>query len=287
MRLLQSVLPGLSQTKQPQRKFLTHLLGLLLMLPGHATFRNLSRYSSYDERTFARWYAKEFDFVSLNKAAITHVTPPAHEQALVIDASFVPKSGKKTYGLDRFWNGSHGRSEKGLEISALAWLDITANCAYALSVEQTPPTSDATAPETTRIDVYLEQLTHVVSAHDLSHLRDVITDGSDSTQKFINGVQALGRHQRGTRRIDAHLRYLYHGPKRLGPGRPKTYDGKVNGDDLTRFEPLETEDDHLVLYHQVVYSAPQNQDQNPSIYGGDRCPFLSLPVDRCRRLIVQ
>src|SRR5688500_18667426 len=86
MRLLQSVLPGLSQTKQPQRKFLTHLLGLLLMLPGHATFRNLNRYSSYDEWTFARWYAKEFDFVSLNKAAIAHVTPPAHEQALVIDA---------------------------------------------------------------------------------------------------------------------------------------------------------------------------------------------------------
>ena len=48
----------------------------------------------------------------------------------MIDASFVPKSGKKTYGLDRFWNGRPGRSEKGLDISALAWLDITANCAY-------------------------------------------------------------------------------------------------------------------------------------------------------------
>ena len=56
----------------------------------------------------------------------------------------------------------------------------------------------------------------------------------------------------GTRRIDAHRRYLYHGPKRLGPGRPKTYDGKVNWGDLTRFEPLETEDGHVVLYHQVV-----------------------------------
>ena len=39
------------------------------MLPGHATFRNLSRYSAYHERTFARWYARDFDFVSLNKAA--------------------------------------------------------------------------------------------------------------------------------------------------------------------------------------------------------------------------
>lgn len=80
---------------------------------------------------FSRWYARDFDFVSLNKVAIIRVIPPEHEQALVIDASFVPKSGKKTCGLDRFWSGSHGRAEKGLEISALAWLDITDNCAYA------------------------------------------------------------------------------------------------------------------------------------------------------------
>jgi hypothetical protein len=50
--------------------------------------------------------------VSLNKAAITAVVPSAHEQALVMDARFVPKSGQKTYGLDRFWNGSHSRTER-------------------------------------------------------------------------------------------------------------------------------------------------------------------------------
>ena len=52
MRLLQSVLSCLKQTKKPQYKFVTHLLGLMLMLPGHATFRNMSRYSPYHERTF-------------------------------------------------------------------------------------------------------------------------------------------------------------------------------------------------------------------------------------------
>ena len=135
------------------QKFLAHLLGLLLMLPGHATFRNLSRYSTYHERTFARWDARDFDFVSLNKAAIIQVIPPAHEQALVLDASFVPTSGRKTYGLDRFWNGSHSRAEKGLDISALAWLDITDHCAYGLSVEQTPPLDKSTDSEATRLDV--------------------------------------------------------------------------------------------------------------------------------------
>ena len=105
MRLLQSILPHRKQTKKPQGKFVAHLLGLMLMLPVHATFRNLSRYSPYHERTFARWYGRTFDWGTLNKAAITEVVPPEHEQALVMDASFVPKSGKHTYGLDHFWNG--------------------------------------------------------------------------------------------------------------------------------------------------------------------------------------
>lgn len=252
MRLLQSVLPSLRQTKKPQQKFVAHLLGLLLMLPGHATFRNLSRYSSYHERTFSRWYARDFDFVSLNKAAITAVIPPEHEQALVIDASFVPKSGKKTYGLDRFWNGSHSRTEKGLEISALAWLDITDNCAYCLSAEQTPPVDKTTDAEATRIDVYLDQLARVVSAHHLSHLRYVISDGYYSKQKFLGGVRALSLEQIGKLRLDANLRYLYQGPKRPGPGRPQTYDGKVHWDNLSRFEKVATEDDDIVLYHQVL-----------------------------------
>jgi DDE superfamily endonuclease len=250
MPLLQSVLTRLSQTKKPQQGFIMHLLGLMLMLPGHATFRNLSRYSPYHERTFAHWYARDFDFVSLNKAAITAVVPAEHEQALVMDASFVPKSGKKTYGLDHFWNGNHSRTEKGLEISALAWLDITGNCAYCLSVEQTPSTSEASNPEATRIDGYLEQLSRVVSAHGLASLHYVVTDGYYSKQKFIGGVRSLGLHQIGKLRADAHLRYLYQGPKGPGPGRPKAYDGKVNWSDLSRFEKVDTEDDHIVLYHQ-------------------------------------
>jgi hypothetical protein len=199
-----------------------------------------------------RWYARDFDFVSLNKAAIIHVIPPEHDQALVIDASFVSKSGKKTYGLDRFWNGSHRRTEKGLEISALAWLDITDNCAYCLSADQTPPADKTPGAEATRIDVYLEQLARVVSAHQLRHLHYIITDGYYSKQKFLRGVRALGLEQIGKLRLDANLRYLYQGPQRPGPGRPKTYDGKVDWDNLSRFAKVETDDEDVVLYHQVL-----------------------------------
>jgi hypothetical protein len=223
MRLLSIVLARLNHTKQPPHKLLTHLLGLLLMLPGPVTLRHLSRYSPSHERPFARWYATGFDFLALNKTAIQEVVPSTSAQALVMAASFVPNSGKQTYGLDRLWNGSHSRMEKGLEISVLAWLAFTATCASGLGVAQTAPTGGPAADqEATRIDSYLDQLTGAVSQHDLGHLRYVIPDGSYSTQQFVGGVRALGLHQIGKLRADANLRALSQGPKRPGPGRPKT-----------------------------------------------------------------
>lgn len=217
-----------------------------------SAFDKLRRYSSYHERSFARWYDRPFDFVALNKAAIPQVIPPEHQQALVIDTSFIPKSGTHTYGLDHFWNSRHQRSEKGLEVSAVAWLDVTGNCAYGLSVEQTPPSDKSAAPQSTRIDAYLEQLRDVVLGHQLHHLRYVIADGYYSKRKFLDGVRALGLHHIGKLRRDANLRYLYQGPRRPGPGRPKNYDGKVHLNDRSRFEQLPSEDDTIVLYHQVL-----------------------------------
>jgi len=222
------------------------------MLPGHVTFRNLSRYSPYHEKTFARHFATSVDFVALSKAAIMQVVPPDHEQVLVLDASFIPKSGKHTYGLARFWNGTQSRTEKGLEISALGWLDVTDNCAYMLSVAQTLPVGPATDQEATRIDLYLDQVTRVVQQHALYPLRYVGTDGYYSKQKFLAGIRALELHQIGKLRSDANHRYLYTGPPRSGPGRPKQYDGKVQWADLARFEQVACGDEGIVLYTQVV-----------------------------------
>lgn len=251
MRLLHSGLAKLPKSNQPQRKFLGQLIGLLLMLPGHATFRNLSRYSSYHEKTFARQFTRPFDFVALNQAAIVTVVPVDHEQALALDASFIAQSGKQTYGLDRFWNSCHGRAERGLEVSVLAGVDITHNSAYCLSVEQTPPSLEAD-PESTRMAVYLAQLRQVVTQYHLPPLKYVLTDGAFSKIKFVDGVCDLNLEQIGKLRCDANLRYLYSGPRRPGPGRPTMYDSKVDWSDLSRFECAETGDEGIVLYSQVV-----------------------------------
>lgn len=125
MRLFESGLMRLKNTQKPPQKLLGHVLRWLLLLPGRVTLRNLSRYSPSHAKTFARWFARDFDFVSLHHAALVEVGAPRHEPMRAFDPSFVPKSGPRTYGLDMFWNGAHSRVEKGLEIAPLAGIDVT------------------------------------------------------------------------------------------------------------------------------------------------------------------
>jgi hypothetical protein len=188
----------------------------------------------------------------LNKILIEGQVPSSHEQALALDASFIPKSGKHSYGLDSFWNGCHSRSERGQEISLLAWVDITANTAYALSVEQTPGRQADVNEPVSRNAYYLDQVKRVVEEQSLKTLKYLLTDGGYSTKAFIDGVRSTGLHQIGKLRRDSVCRYLYTGPQRPGRGRPKTYDGKVDFNDRSRFERTETDQSDIVLYSQIL-----------------------------------
>ncbi len=183
--------------------------------------------------------------------------PPDQEQALVLNANFVPQSGQPTYGLSRFWNGTQRRTEKGLERSALGWLDVTDNCADVLSVEQTPPTGPAADQEMTRVEISRDQVTRVVQQHALYPLRDVVTDGYDSKQKCLAGVRALARHQIGKVRRDANLRYRSDGPPRSGPGRPRPSDSQVHWSELSRVERVASGDEGIVLYTPMVNLVPR------------------------------
>jgi hypothetical protein len=60
----------------------------------------------------------------------------------------------------------------------------------------------------------------------------------------------LDLEQIGKLRHDANLRWLYKG-KQKPCGRPKCYDGKVNFDDLSRFE-LVDEIDSVKLYTAII-----------------------------------
>jgi hypothetical protein len=130
-----------------------------MYLPGKANFRHLSRYSELHEKTYSRGFRRPFNFVEFNRLSLAEILTYNSTFAVAIDATFIPKSGQCTYGLDSFYNGTQGRAEKGLEISTLALVDIDYNTAYHLSSRQIPQL-DSPKKET-RVDEYLTWLSFI------------------------------------------------------------------------------------------------------------------------------
>jgi DDE superfamily endonuclease len=246
-------MPGLGQ---PQRKFLATLFITILVLRGRVNFRNLSRYCDYAERTIARQFREPFDWPDFHQRVLMTALDPRSELVSAHDASFIPKSGKQTFGLGHFFNGCASRAERGLEISTLAVVDVTRRCAFTLAAAQTPPGEDATktAQEETRVDFYTQQL----RAH-RHRLPPRITyhcvDGYYAKKKYIDEVFRLDLHAITKLRSDADCMFLYTGPHPKRRGARRTYAGKVNFQDLSRFEDLGTMEDapHLHLYTAVVW----------------------------------
>jgi DDE superfamily endonuclease len=286
MHLIEPILNQMSSVAKPQRKFMFILLTALTYLPGRVNFRNLGRYSHLNEKTFSRWFRRPFDFVMFNLLCLNAVLSNG-EWVLAIDASFARKSGRTSYGLDWFWNGSQGQSERGLEISMLALVDVTYNTAYTLSAYQTPALPKAPKvstvpkevsekeeakaaegddkqpkaktnnnktpeePRTTRIDSYLSHLKRDTSPL-LGKIRYLVADSYYAKTKFVNGVQEHGLHLVSKLRHDADLRWLYNGEQKA-KGRPRQYAGKVCFEDLSRFDLAENVDGQRV-YTAIVNS---------------------------------
>ncbi|PSB12914.1 transposase [filamentous cyanobacterium CCP1] len=207
-----------------------------------------------------------------------------------MDCSFIPKSGKATYGLDWFYNGSQSRTQKGLEISVIAVIDVEAHRGYSLSVKQTPgnlakrkakaqrqrqrigwatveqtqqmldqlpnkTTAEADANnvtlEMTRMDYYLKHLQDSY-AYLPTKLKYWAVDGFYSKKKFVDGVVGLNLHVISKLRSDADMRYLYTGVQKPR-GAKRKYDGKVELSDLSRFTYVKQLEPQLNLYTTVVW----------------------------------
>ena len=248
---------------------------------GKVNFTNLSRYSEWSEKTYRRQYSQAFNFMGLNARLIQDAVSASATQISAIDCSFISKSGKMTYGLDWFYNGSRNCTEKGLEISVIAVIDVAARRGYSLSVQQTPvthrgqqtpapsktvtwqtikqvqqmleqlPQKPPTPAPLTRIDHYLEHLQHSRPSLPPA-VKYCAADGFYSKQKFVARVVALDLHLISKLRRDADLRYLYTGAQKPRGARRK-YDGKVDFKDLNRLTVVEQLEAGLKLYTAVVW----------------------------------
>jgi hypothetical protein len=195
-----------------------------------------------------------------------------------MDCSFISKSGKQTWGVDNFYNGSISKSQKGLEISVIAVVDVSAHQAYTLSVKQTATTERQTIPLakptkkkkkkgkskskskakaktepviSDRVKGYLEQL-KTTRSHLPAAVKYLVADSFYSKKSVVDGVVALDLHLVCKLRIDADLRYCYTGEQKP-KGAPRKYDGKVDLNDLSRLELSSELADGTKIYSQVVW----------------------------------
>ena len=262
---INNILEKMTDVAKPQKKFLMTLILTILLMRGKVNFRNMSRYSDLHEKTYSRQFRQSFNFADFNKRLVEETVPCHHEKIAVMDCSFIPKSGKETYGLGFFYDSSHDQAAQGLEISNLAVIDVTDNTGYSISGWQTPPqkeiarliadqrsaASDAQQEEEiTRVDFYAQHL-----RRDAAYLPDdvkyLVVDGYYTKSKFVNAVDEVDLHTIGKLRHDANLRYLYAGPQKKFGARRK-YDGKVKFADLSRLEYIGEVDTDIHLYTAVV-----------------------------------
>lgn len=258
MTIVNDILKQMPAVSQPQRKFMATLFATILTLRGRINFRNLSRYCGYSERTISRQFRVSFAWPDFHQRVMTAALNPRSDLLSVQDASFIPKSGKQTFGLGHFFNGCANRAERGLEIATVAVVDVTRRCAFTLAVAQTPPGADeatsAQAEEETRVDFYKQQLRDQRQRLPAS-VKYHCVDGYFAKKKYIDEVVALKLHPITKLRYDANCLFLYTGPHPHRRGPRRKYDGKVNFQDLRRLEdlgPLE-ERDHVHLYTALVW----------------------------------
>ena len=250
---LTTIVAKMPALTKPRTDFINHVLLLFLSLRNRINFLMLARHSQqYVESTYRLHFNEFHDFAAMNTAFVQK-----HDSGhfmWAFDVSYLPKSGKKTPGVGKYWLGSAAKALWGLELGLLSAIDIDYHTAFHIDVAQTP---DKARREAWGIDL-LDHYSQAVlwsTPHLLTLSQYLGVDAYFAKKEFINQIRTRsGLHIISLLRQDANLRYLYEGPKRVGKGAPKRYDGKIDlkQPDFTRFE-LASES-----ATQRIYSASAN-----------------------------
>lgn len=216
------------------QSFFIETMELFLTHTGRLNFTQMARCGRSCESRFRQNFKKAFDWFSFNR---TFLEPArGHRIAIAIDPCYIPKSGKKTPGVDWFWSGCASAMKKGLEILGISIVDADARDSIFLKAEQTftekkrgrkPKCTKGMADPDSLTGWYLRMLTNN-KRRLLSVCKLIVADAYFSKESFVTGIQRLGFDLVSRFRDDVRLRYLYAGPKLHKRGRPQKYAGKVD-----------------------------------------------------------
>jgi putative transposase len=111
----------------------------LLAMTGRVTMLGISRWTdeggSY--RTIQRFYQSVISWAKANWVLIRHhLLDPSDTILIGGDESVVTKSGKQTYGLDRFFSSLYGKAVPGVSFFSLSLISVKERTSYPVMMEQ-------------------------------------------------------------------------------------------------------------------------------------------------------
>ncbi len=231
---------------------LSDIIAGALCAPHHITMRNIARWSTYSYRTVQRFFNTPIHWPSLHTAFVTtHLYEKSHTFVLAYDETTITKSGKKTYGIDQYYSGTHGHVVTGLSFGALSLVNVNERKSHPVHLMQIvrshalnpvvtttkrprgrplgsrkkPLQDQPRSPELARIDTQITQFLHENNGK--IPLRYIAFDGHFGNIPTLEIVQRHGLHIITKLRADSVL-YLPLDTPYSGRGRPKVFGEKVD-----------------------------------------------------------
>jgi putative transposase len=236
---------------------LGQVIEAMLSMSGRVTMRGLSRWSgkggSY--RTIQRLFNASLPWCQLNWLLIRqHVLDTDDVVLMSGDHVVVTKSGKMTYGLDRFFSSLYGKAVPGLCFLSLSLLSVKRRTSYPVMTEQVEKPSEALGQEPAktkargrrgrpqgsknrnRREVALSPSLRFIQEHIKRLLEQIgdafqvvyfLFDGELGHNDAMHMVRQVGLHLISKLRYNSALYFPYDGPY-CGRGPRRKYGQKVD-----------------------------------------------------------
>lgn len=219
-------------------------------------FTQLAKIGDKCEKTFRELFKNKVEWISLNiHLANKYYADRKERSAIVIDHSYLSKSGKHTAHTGKFWSGVAGDVKYGLEILGIGFtaLGYDRNC-IILDVVQSPNSDELKAKGMNRVDWCLKSLSDRKDQLLSMDTNLILADAAFSGHPFVKGLKQLGFFIVSRLRKDAALYYPAEPKEDNSVGRPPTKGGRLDPKALDHSKALEiTEEGWAKAYDLLVW----------------------------------
>lgn len=247
-----------SNLNKARKDFIISVLWHILSIKGKINFTQLGRFSPYCEQTHRIQFDQEFDFLSFNRFLCEQIIDK--HRILAFDPSYIPKSGKHTYGRGRFWSGSAKAAKWGLDICGFAVIDVENNTAFHLKAWQTPGVDNPNAEQFNLLSHYASIISD--NSKSFKEISDyMVADAYFSKKVIVDTLLDEELHFISRLRDDSVLMYKHYGKPTGKRGRPRKVEGRVNVyEPDAKYFDKQICNEELTIYSAVVHSKAFNRD---------------------------